>query len=400
MKKPFLHIINLIKRNASGTSNFLTKPQNNATGVNESPPIKKILFILNDLGGGGAERVLVNIANSFYENGIRVEFLAGKKQGLYLEVLHPSIPVTEVGAASFYKYLQALPTVFKKNNYTHVFTASDYAEAAAIIAKKKSGVTAKIYHTHHYHLPPNRSLKHWKGDLVAKLIHFFITPHADKIIAVSKGNLAWLRKFSNHKLPQGTTIYNPVFDDSIYRLAEEKINYPAYISGKTILLSVGRLEEQKDHLTLIKSFQILKKTRPEIILFILGVGNLKSKLENYILENNLQHNVFLPGFDSNPYKWIAHCDVFVLSSISEGFGNVLVEAMALGKTIVSTNCPSGPSEILQEGELGYLCPVKDPAEMSRLIEHAVRFPINSNILKDASYRYRISEIVKEYIEIL
>ncbi|KAA9041788.1 glycosyltransferase [Ginsengibacter hankyongi] len=399
MKKSMPHIINPIKKDASGTSNFVKKPHNNA-GVNKKPQIKKILFILNDLGGGGAERVLVNIANSFYENGIKVEFLVGKKQGLYLDVLHPSIPVTEGGGTSFYKYLQVVPAVLIKNNYTHVFTASDYVGAAAIIAKKKSGVAAKIYHTHHYHLPQKRSLKHWKGDLVARFIHFFITPRADKIIAVSKGNLAWLRKFSNHKLPHGTTIYNPVFDDSIYTLAEEKINYPADISGRTILLSIGRLEEQKDHLTLIKSFQILKKTRPRIILFILGIGNLKSKLENYILENNLQNDIFLVGFDPNPYKWIADCDVFVLPSISEGFGNVLVEAMALGKTIVSTNCPSGPSEILQKGKLGYLCPVKNPAEMAISVERAVRSPINSNILKAASYRYRISEIVKEYIEIL
>ena len=400
MKKLLPRIINPIKRNASGTSNFLKKPHNNAAEVNDKPLMKKILFILNDFGGGGAERVLVNIANSFYENGIKVEFLAGKKQGLYLDVLHPSIPVTEVGGTSFYKYLRALPVVLKKNNYTHVFTASDYAGAAAIIAKKTAGVAAKIYHTHHYHLPPKRSLKHWKGDLIAKLIHFFIIPHADKIIAVSKGNLAWLRKFSNHKLPQGTTIYNPVFDDSIYTLAKEKINYPADISGKAVLLSVGRLEEQKDHLTLIKSFQILKKTRPDIILFILGIGNLKSKLENYILENNLRNDIFLVEFDPNPYKWIANCDVFVLSSISEGFGNVLVEAMALGKTIVSTNCPSGPSEILQKGELGYLCPVKNPAEMAILVEQALRSPIDSNILKAASYRYRITEIVRKYIEIL
>lgn len=361
---------------------------------------KKILFILNDLGGGGAERVIVNIANAFYKNGISVEFLAGKKQGIYLDVLNASIPVNEVGGTSFYRYLRTLPSVFKKNKYTHIFTASDYAGAAAIIAKRTSGVAAKIYHTHHYHLPPKRHLKHWKGDLVAKFIHSFITPHADKIIAVSKGNLTWLRKFSNHKLTQGTTIYNPVFDDSIYTLAKEKINYPADVTGKTILVSVGRLEEQKDHLTLIKAFQFLKKTRPGIILFILGVGNLKLKLENYILENNLQQDIFLIGFDANPYKWIANCDVFILSSISEGFGNVLVEAMALGKTMVSTNCPSGPVEILQNGKLGYLCPVKNPDEMAISIEQAIGSPINSNLLKNESYRYRIHEIVKEYIEIL
>ena len=360
----------------------------------------KVLFILNDLGGGGAERVFLNLANGFAANNIAIELLVGKRQGVYLGLLNKSIPVSEVGGMSFYKYLRVLPVFFEKNQYSHIFTASDYASAAAILARKISGTSAKIYLTHHYNLPAARPLKYWKGDFVAKLIHRFITPHADKIIAVSKGSLVWLRSFSNNKLMQGISIDNPVFDDTIYTLAKETADYPVDITGKIILVSAGRLEEQKDQLTLIKAMGILKKTYPKIVLFILGTGPLQALLQQHILQNDLQKNVYLVGFQVNPYKWMAGCNVFVMSSISEGFGNVLVEAMALGKTVVSTDCPSGPAEILNNGELGYLCPVSNPEKLALSIAEAIKKPFDSNILIQSAQQYKISEIVKRYIEIL
>jgi len=360
----------------------------------------KVLFILDNLSGGGAERVFVNIANGFAANNILVEFLVGEKKGIYLEILDSSIPVIEVGGTSLLKYLTTFPRIFRLNNYTHIFTASHYASSAAIISKKVTRKPAKIYLTHHYSLPASRPLQYFKGDIVLKLIHFFITPNADKIIAVSKGSLDWLRKFSHHKLKQGICIYNPVYDESIYSLATEEVKFPIEIKDKIILLNIGRLAEQKDHITLINAFSIFKQTHANAVLFILGTGPLKQLLENHIQKNNLTSSIFLIGFESNPYKWIARSDLLVLSSIYEGFGNVIVEAMALGKTVVSTNCPSGPDEILQGGALGYLCAAKDPAEMSKSIEKALQMPFDRNILIQSTHQYTIKETVKKYIEVL
>ncbi len=363
-------------------------------------PHKKVLFIINDLGGGGAERVFVNIANAFVENNIEVEFLVGKKRGIYLDFLHSSIPVAEVGGTSFYSYIRAFPRFLKNNDFTHIFTASDYTSAAAIIIKKIYGIAAKIFVTHHYSYPPTRQLKYLPGDTILKLIHCFITPHADKIIAVSEGSLKWLRKDSYHKLPQGIFIYNPIFDDTIYLSATESVQFPIDVKDKIVLLSVGRLAEQKDHITLLKAFSIIKQTIKNAVLFILGTGPLQSMLENYINENNLSGSVFLNGFETNPYKWMSNCNVFISSSIYEGFGNVIVEAMVLGKTVVSTNCPSGPAEILKNGAYGYLCNVKDPSAMATSIIKAIHKPIDEKMLALATYQYRSSEIVKNYIDIL
>ncbi len=362
--------------------------------------MKKVLLILEDLSGGGAERVFVNIANVFAANNIEVEFLLGNKTGVYLQILDPSIPVREVGGTSLLKYLRSFPKIFKENKYTHIFTASHYPATAAIVAKKITGITAKIYHTHHYAQPSSRGLKHLKGDTILKLLHFFIIPYADKIIAVSNGALQWVRKFSHRKLPQGSFIYNPIFDDTIYSLAKETVNFPVSIQDKIVLLNVGRLAEQKDQLTLLKAFLIVRKAHPHVVLFILGMGPLQLLLENFITEHKLNSSVFLIGFEANPYKWMDKCDVFILSSQYEGFGNVLVEAMALGKTVVSTNCIAGPEEILNKGEFGYLCPVKNPGEMATAISNAIVAPFDPDIIKQTSQQYRIGNIVKQYIDIL
>lgn len=362
--------------------------------------MRKVLFILDDLEGGGAERVFVNIANGFVKNNIAVEMLVGKKQGVNLNILDPSVCIIETGSTNFFNYFKSFSRIFKKYNYTHIFTASHYTSAAAILAKKCIGVSAQIYQTHHYSYPAKRELKYWKGDLILKMLYYFTAPSADKIITVSKGSLDWLRNFSHRKLPQGTFIYNPVFDENIFSLAKEQLDFPIIVDNKTILLNVGRLSEQKDQHTLIKAFSIYKIKNPNTVLFIVGTGPLENELKNFIVEQGLQNYVFLTGFQENPYKWMAHCDVLILSSKYEGFGNVIAEAMALGKTVVSTDCPSGPAEILENGRLGYLCPVEDPAMLALTIEKAVKYPLDNDLITKASIQYSTSVILKQYIDVL
>lgn len=362
--------------------------------------MKKVLFILDNLEGGGAEKVFVNIANGFVDNNIHVELLLGKKRGVNLASVHPSIKVSETGSTNFFNYCRAFTSIFRQNNYSHIFTASHYPGAAAILVKKFFRINSKVYQTHHYSHPNKREKIYWKGDMLIKILYYCTAPWADKIIAVSKGSLEWLRRFSHRKLPQGSYIYNPVIDDKIYTLANEKVYFPVDITGKTILLTVGRLSEQKDQFSLIKAFEIYLTKNPNALLFILGTGPLENKLQTYIQEKELEQQVFLQGFQNNPYKWMAHCDVFILSSKYEGFGNVIAEAMSLGKTIVSTDCPSGPKEILEDGKLGYLCPVQDTMAMASAIEKAAKEPFDKNTLIKASSKYKTTVIVREYIKML
>ena len=361
---------------------------------------KKVLFVLNNMEGGGAEKMMAKIMNGFVKSGISVDLLLGKKIGIHLNGLHQSIKVDEAGGQSLYNYFRHFLKIFKTNNYTHIFTIGYQTSSAALFAKKLSSTKTKIYSTHHFAYPAHRPVKYWKGDLLLKMYYYFLFPSADKIIAVSKGALAWLRKFSGRKLTQGIVIYNPAVDDNISRDAAEPLELPVQALGKKVLLTIGRLNVEKDHTTLLQAFAKFKVQHPLSILFIIGEGPLKEKLDQQIIQLGLQQDVFLYGFQENPYKWMTACDVFLLSSQFEGFGNVLAEAMSLGKTIVSTDCPVGPAEILNNGKFGYLCPVANPDAMAVAIEKAIDHPLNKEMLINASHAYHLEIALAKYLETL
>lgn len=361
---------------------------------------KKVLFVLNNLEGGGAEKMMAKIMNGFVLNGITVHLLLGKKTGIHLNTIHQTIKVDEAGGQSFFRYFRHFLQVFKANNYTHIFCIGYQTSSAALLARKFSSTKTKIYSTHHFAYPAHRPAKYWKGDLLLKMYYYFLFPSADKIIAVSKGALAWLKKFSGRKLTQGIVIYNPAVDDSIRQKAAEPFSLPVQAQGKKILLTVGRLNMEKDHNTLLKAFSKFKVQHPLSILFIIGEGPLKDNLDQQIIQLGLQQDVFLYGFQQNPYKWMAACDVFLLSSQFEGFGNVLAEAMSLGKTIVSTDCPVGPAEILDNGKFGYMCPVADADAMATAMEKAIDHPLNEEMLITASHAYHLEIALEKYLQTL
>lgn len=361
--------------------------------------MKSVLFVLPDLGGGGAERVFVNIANGFVANGIAVELLLGIKDGVYFEILNPSIPVHELGTRSFAGYLKKLPSFLKANIYTHIFTTSDYLNISLIMLKKRYKLTPLIILNQQYSTPVFRSLLVLKEDIILTIIHRFFTHRADKIVAASNDGLKWLKKKSKNSLPQAVVINNPVFDESIYTMATEKLDLPSITEGKKILLNIGRLVRQKDQATLIKAFKFLPNPQ-DFALIILGVGAELEPLKKLVEKLSLQSNVFLAGFDTNPYRWINCCDLFVLSSVNEGFGNVIVEAMALGKTVVSTDCPTGPGEILKNGQFGYLSKVGDPEALAKTIVTAINAPFKRDVLIEESARYKSQNIIRKFIHIL
>ncbi|NJK27869.1 MAG: glycosyltransferase, partial [Coleofasciculaceae cyanobacterium SM2_3_26] len=161
---------------------------------------------------------------------------------------------------------------------------------------------------------------------------------------------------------------------------------------------IGRLVDQKDFATLIRAFSIVKKVRKSRLV-ILGTGPNKPRLEALIEELDLRDDVDLPGFVENPFKYMARASVFVMSSAWEGFGNVLVEAMAVGTPVVSTDCRSGPSEILDNGKYGALVPVGDAEAMARAILDVIagkQKPVDPAWLD----RFRLETVANQYLDLL
>jgi len=199
--------------------------------------------------------------------------------------------------------------------------------------------------------------------------------YAEKVIANSSELAEDLEVLIGRKV---YVVHNPTINQRFLTLAQEKITEEWFSSckGSPVILAVGRLSAQKDFKTLIKAFADLRRAR-KATLVILGEGNEKPQLIAMIKSYNIQGSVLMPGFVSNPYKFMKAADLFVLSSLYEGLPNVLIEALALGTNVVSTTCRSGPSEILNNGEFGKLVPVADCRAMSNAMQWVIDNPVDA-----------------------
>ena len=167
------------------------------------------------------------------------------------------------------------------------------------------------------------------------------------------------------------------------------------------VIYVGRLTKAKKPLILLKAFTMLSEILPEgAKLIIVGEGPEKNKIEALIHQKKLTNEITLVGYISNPLNLIEESDLFVLSSSQEGFGMVIVEALSLGKTVVSTDCHSGPSEIIGDNEFGYLCKVDDPSDLAEKIDYARKNIMNPEKLINRSKEFTLEKIGPLYEEIL
>lgn len=359
---------------------------------------KKILFILNDLRGGGAEKVFVNIANGFKSHGLIVEMLLAENEGVYFDILSPDIPVHILGTKSLLGFMKKLPTFFMEKDYTHVFTAFDYISAATIITNKRLLYKFTSIATLHYHLPYQLSILPRANRIWLQMLNKYIIAKADKLVSVSNGvGKGFKEVVKSHNL-QIKTIYNPVVEPNIYKLAEEEIE-DAY-KNMDYLITIGRLSGQKNQKNLLYAFRSVLRKKPTLHLLILGVGNKEVELRNICKELLMEENVHFMGFQTNPFKYLSRAKLFILSSDFEGLGNVIIEALALGINVVSTDCPSGPSEILDDEKYGWLAEVNIPEDLASKICMALENLKPASLLQKRSKLFEKDRIVNEYLELI
>ncbi len=362
---------------------------------------KKVVFILNHLNGGGAERVFVNIANGYVAAGHEVTILLGKEEGVYFDILDKRINIVELGAITLFDYCRLLPRFLKKHSFSHVITASDYITCAAVVAKRLYKINTIVIATLHYDLPSQLKVLPTLNCIWLRLINKRIISKADKIIAVSNGVAKSFMSILSNPPKNIHVIYNPVYDDSIYELAKEEIiDLTNRINHQHQLVCIGRLDKGKNQKLLIEAVNILSKKGYRLLVYLIGEGIERDNLQRLINKFELQESIKLIGYQNNPFQYLSKSNLLVSVSNYEGFGNTLVEALALGINVVSTDCPSGPNEILEGGKFGFLCPVDDAALLSDAIEYALKNPIDSEILKQRAQAFSIPVIIKEYLDLI
>ena len=330
---------------------------------------KKIIFFAPNIEDGGIEKNILLLANYFISQNREVEIIYSKisnkiKEKLNRKILLTrsnikiNIPIFNDRINNSIKSFIYLLIKFNFNKFDKILSFQDHPFAifTSIIKNKKCIIRIANH--------PIGSLKYFNSKinfLLKFFIKIFFYQFASLIISNSKESTKCLKKFIIFK-KKCISIYNPI------NLTKKKNKI---LKRKNYLVSIGRLEKQKNFSMLIKAFRIVLKNFPNFKLVIIGKGREKKKLLLDIRKYNLNKNVKILDF-RNPYKFYENAKLFILSSYFEGLPNVLLEAMSYKLPIVSSNCLSGPKEILKDGKYGYLFKVNDVNDCSKKIQTALK----------------------------
>ncbi len=358
----------------------------------------KLALFLPSLRGGGAERVVVNLARGFAERGLQVDLVLANAEGPYLSQVPQSVRVVDLKSKRVLYSLPGLVRYLRMERPKALLSAMDHANVVALWAKKLARVPPRVVVSVHNTISiATKRAKNMRGRMMPLFIRKFY-PWADVIVAVSKGVAEDLAEITGLPEERIRVIYNPVITPELFAKAEEPVDHPWFRPGEpAVMLGIGRLTAQKDFPTLIRAFALVRKQRPARLM-ILGEGEERPKLEALVREQGLEEDVALPGFVDNPYKYMKRAAVFVLSSCWEGFGNVLVEAMACGTPVVSTDCPSGPREILDGGRWGRLVAVGDVGSMAKAIEETLDREV-SQMSRGAWASFELATVIDHYLKV-
>ena len=360
---------------------------------------RRVAIFLPSLRGGGAERVMVNLARGFVERGLQVDLVLAKAEGPYLSQVPQSVRVVDLKSKRVLYSLPGLVRYLRRERPKALLYAMDHANVVALWAKKLARVPTRVVVSVHSTISiATKRAKNMRGRMMPLFIRKFY-PWADAVVAVSKGVAEDLLKIAGLPKEKIRVIYNPVITPDLLTKAEEPVDHPWFRPGEPpVILGIGRLTEAKDFPTLIRAFALVRKERPARLM-ILGEGEERPKLEALVRELGLEKDVALPGFVDNPYKYMKRAAVFVLSSRWEGLPTVLIEALALGMPVVSTDCPSGPREILNGGRWGRLVAVGDVGSMAKAIEETLARPV-SQMAQGALSSFELATVIDRYLNVL
>ena len=305
----------------------------------------------------------------------------------YKNALDPKIPVTTLGSERGNKLLKLiyfLKIIHREKPdiiVSHLFEQNMYLLIVSYLIPRKIRIVItpqnnlSQYLRLHYPNPVHRYFRF-------QAFKFFLY-RADRVFTVSAGIKAEYKRLFGLKDEKIKVIYNPVDIQKINRVKSDRLEgeYRKLIEGKSLIVGMGRLSIQKGYFDMLQVMKYLVQLNPDVVLFILGNGNLKTEIRAKILEYNLMDYVYLLGFQENPWKFIDKAEVFLSTSYFEGLPLNLLEAMACNKIVVSTNCDFGPSEILTDNVNGFLFQIGDCEGMAEKINDIISFKIELNHIK-------------------
>lgn len=349
--------------------------------------------------GGGAERSMANLATGLSQLGVKVDLVLGRVEGPFLAGVPRGVRIIDLHGQRASTSLIGLVRYLRRERPVSLLSTMTHTNLVAVLARRISRVPCRLILRE---ATPLTISADNAGSMRGKVLPYLaclLYRDADGIVAISNGVASNL--IDQVRIPPGhvQVIHNPVIPQGISAMSNEPIVHRFLKTGSPIILGAGRLTKAKDFGTLISSFFLVRQ-QIAAKLIILGEGEERVHLENHVKALGLTDDIDFPGFVSNPYAYMAKAKIFAQSPLWEGFGNVLAEAMACGTPVVSTNCPGGPRDILENGRWGTLVPCGDPQALADAILNTLSAPAPSEALKQRAREFTIEAASELYLRVL
>ena len=359
-----------------------------------------VCFLNYDMGFGGTEKVIASLANHFRASGRSVTILTLSNRNDFKNFIHPDVAVVSLNITRIKFLIPALIGFILNNKFDNFIANVWPLTSLSFILRILSSRTRLIF-IEHCNLSEQFKSKSLLFKIAQNISIYIFYKFAHVVVAVSHGvkDDLILKGVSSNKI---NVIYNPVISRPTLEIDESNKAIKTWMdSSNKKLIAVGEFKPQKNFTNLVEAILFAKKNLSrDLSLLILGDGVEKSAIQTRINDLHLTENIFLAGWVDDPLPYYNLADLFVLSSDYEGFGVVIVEAMSQGLNIVSTDCKSGPSEILKNGALGELCEIQNSESLGRVIDYALNNPNDPTRLIERSTDFSEKKIGNMYEAIL
>jgi glycosyltransferase involved in cell wall biosynthesis len=360
----------------------------------------RVALFIPSLVGGGAERVTVNLAAGLAAEGMPTDLVVARGTGPLRERVPANVRLVDLRARRLAFATVTLGRYLRETRPAVLVSAISQSNVVALCAAHLAGGRTRTVAATHVAMSEEWSrASGWRDRTALPWLARRWYPRADALVAVSRGAAEDLVRFLGLAKASVRVMPNAVLPADLTALAAEPVADPWFEAGQPpVVLAVARLAPVKDLQTLIRAFADAQSRRV-MRLVILGEGEERLELERLVRDLGLEAQVRLPGFVANPYRYMARARVVALSSLSEALPTVLVEALALGARVVSTDCPAGPHEILEGGRWGALVPVGDVSAMGTALADAIGDEARARPPGATLEQYSVSHVAGEYLRL-
>jgi glycosyltransferase involved in cell wall biosynthesis len=352
---------------------------------------QRIFFFIARYSHSGVPLAQLRLAKAFLQRGFKVDFVIGYVPPELTLPTDLGFDIVNLAQPRTFKLFWPILRMIRSNQPDVIFSAEDHLNAVVTLAILLAGSRARLSVSSRVTPYDTYSNKVMSKGWVLKVLNPLLWRRADALTCVSRDMVKQYQAIFGKTKHQAA--YNVIVNSDLERKKCERVDHPWFADHDIpIVISAGRLAPEKGYPDLIAAMKLVNERMPARLL-MLGDGPLRGQLQQLIDEAGLNDRIQLLGFQANPYKYYARSRLFVLSSYVEGLPNVLVEAIACGCAVVSTDCPTGPREVLQDGRFGRLVPMRSPQAMAQAVVEMLAISPDASLLQNAVLPFSEDRVV-------